>query len=1442
MNGSTSRWVAVLIGAALLAAAWGSYATQKRIVRANALEQVSMVADLKVEQIESLLESQKSIALALTHGTITARRVDAWVESGRIDPAYRAEMLLRLRVVQQDNRYRNIVLLRPDGAPLLSTGEGDSALSSEDRSAMAAALRTGTPVLTSFSRDEDLAGDPVTLDLAAPMIAVEPSGASHIVALLLLRLDPNTVLYPFLQQWPIPSDTAETLIAERRGDRVWFLNELRHRKGMALRFSVPMTAREKLAVQAASGKQGLLEGVDYRGVAVLGAGRLVPGTPWMLIAKEDTAEIYRPLWLRTLGMFVVELVFLVAVLLGVRTWMRRRAAALQRQSDLQYRELFEGMADAIFVLEPKGNFIEFNQIALDQLGYSREELLSIGPAKINPPEVGDIVGAVHTELEREGKVTFETRHVRKNGSSFPVEIHSRWIEIDGRHLILSTARDITERKAAEAEIQANQARMRAIFENAGVGIAVTDLEGRYLEVNPTLANDLGYNRDEMLALSTQETLHPEDWEKSKTLLAGLLNTDAQSALIEKRFLRKDGTVLWALVAITPIRDAQGTVHSVLKMMVDVTARKQAEQKVVESEQFLRTVSEAMPGIVAHWDRRLHCTFANRKYLEWFGQTQEQMVGKDLRDFMSEEAYLENEARIQSALAGHTEIYKRTVCKPDGSIGTLWGCYAPDRSAGENAGFFVVASDVSELQEAQTLLERLNFDLEQRTRQAEEANRAKSDFLANMSHEIRTPMNAIMGLSHLALKTDLSARQQDYLTRIQSASRSLLSLLNDILDLSKIEADKLEIEEAPINLRQVVDQVTSILAEKAHEKGLELLTNLPAAIPGEVLGDSLRLNQVLLNLASNAVKFTERGAVSLIVEVLEREQARARLRFEVRDTGIGISAAALPRLFQSFSQADASTTRRFGGSGLGLTISKRLVELMGGSIAVESEPGKGSRFSFELTMAIPAAAAPRGEELALPSELYGRKILVVDDEADAGKIVASLLKGLGLTAVICGTGASAIAEVVRQERKGAPYEIVLLDWRMPKMDGLEAARRMRADQRIVHKPALVLVTAFGGEEIHHRADEEHMDGILLKPVSASLLLDTVVEVLERRNAHGASTPAARPARDAAPASYRILLAEDNETNRMVAVEMLEEAGFQVVTAGNGNEAVDKVLAPGAEFDLILMDVQMPEMDGLEATEIIRKAGKEMPIIAMTAQAMKTERQRCFAAGMNDHLSKPFDPDELVRRLKRWLSTVPVRPVGPSLAAKAEVLDRATLLTRFKGDGRKVDLLLEALERDLIQCEQSLRQALTSQDRALAGRAAHSLKGMTGFIPASELRRAASDLNEAVAGGKDWVQAAQSVARLAGSLLKDLPAARSNPAAKAPAEMDGRGAQALAADLFRLLQRKSLLARTTAEALRRKLGPEPTVERLEAAVRRLDFESALRILAELTKEHGLNPTSG
>jgi two-component system sensor histidine kinase/response regulator len=744
----------------------------------------------------------------------------------------------------------------------------------------------------------------------------------------------------------------------------------------------------------------------------------------------------------------------------------------------------------------------------------------------------------------------------------------------------------------------------------------------------------------------------------------------------------------------------------------------------------------------------------------------------------EEAWKATMENFTAAIEGRSPAYntvyayKRPV---DGRI--VWiralGHVVKDAS-GKPVDMFGVTQDI-------TAFKRLEADLIDARRKAEEATEMKSMFLANMSHEIRTPMNAIIGLSHLALKTQLSARQHDYVTKIHDAGVSLLAIINDILDFSKIEAGKLDVEATDFHLDDVISSVTILTAQKAHEKGLEFLAHVPRDIPERLLGDPLRLSQILTNFVNNAVKFTERGEIRLNVERLEEADGKVLLQFCVRDTGIGMTREQAAKLFQPFTQADMSTTRKHGGTGLGLTICRRLVELMGGRIWLESEPGVGTTFYFTVWLGVGTETASRK---VVPERLGRLRALVVDDNPAAREILQESLSVLARHVDVVASGKDAIAAIRRQDPV-EPYDIVFMDWRMPGMDGLQASRYIKSDETLTHQPAIVLVTAFGREEVREEAEQLRLDGFLLKPVTKSMIVDTLVNVFAE-DGPGTQTPQ-ETGQVQRLRGARILLAEDNEINRQIAIELLEGAGAIVEVAVNGREAVEMLSrGPGMPaFDLVLMDLQMPEMDGLQATTKIRSDRRlaAIPIIAMTAHATTEERQRCLAAGMNDHIAKPIDPDRLIDTVARfYAASTPLEaedrvdgpahqhPTRPDLDLTAiDGLDSRDGLSRVGGNLRLyVKLLREFTERQGPVIAEA-RKALAAGDVVRAERLAHSLRGVAGNLGARPVESLAARLEKAIrdsapAGDLDAVvrQAAEAL----GALVTELRAALGPAASEVP----------------------------------------------------------------------------
>ena len=763
--------------------------------------------------------------------------------------------------------------------------------------------------------------------------------------------------------------------------------------------------------------------------------------------------------------------------------------------------------------------------------------------------------------------------------------------------------------------------------------------------------------------------------------------------------------------------------------------------------------------------------------------------------------------------------------------------------------------LGQTQEQTRQLERQADELVDAKRKAEEATEMKSMFLANMSHEIRTPMNAIIGLSHLALKTSLSAKQRDYVSKIHNAGTSLLAVINDILDFSKIEAGKLDIESTDFELDDVISSVTTLTAQKAHEKGLEFLAHVSSEIPERLLGDPIRLGQILTNCVNNAVKFTEQGEIRLNIEQLERTGEKVQLKCSVRDTGIGMSREQSAKLFQPFTQADMSTTRKHGGTGLGLTICRRLVELMGGRIWLESEPGVGTTIYFTIWLGV---AAAKGAGKIVPSKLGRLRVLVVDDNAAAREILQEPLSTVANRVDTVASGKEAIT-AIQQHDTTDPYDIVFMDWRMPGMDGLQASRHIKSDETLRHRPAIVLVTAFGREEVREEAERLELDGFLLKPVTKSMIVDTLVNVFTHTGEEITKATGGEEATRLLGA--RILLAEDNEINQQIATELLEGAGATVRIANNGREAFE-ILSSDAQpraFDVVLMDLQMPEMDGYQATAKIRADARfaTLPIIAMTAHATIEERHRCLDAGMNDHVAKPIDPDSLFEAVGRFYKPVDVGPVTATSSPAAAVapvredlpsvdgLDTKGGLARVGGNRKLYLKLLREFIDEQGQAVDRIADALAQNSTGLAERLAHTLKGVAGSLGATQVQSAAGALEKLIrdrAGSELVDSAKQQVGAVLSPLVMGLRTVLNTTAAETPSQpttpspVDAAQSREAAVKLTTLLSELDPGAADFVEAnhaaLRPVIGAEAWPE-FEKLVQRYDFAGAQAFLENALK---------
>ena len=810
--------------------------------------------------------------------------------------------------------------------------------------------------------------------------------------------------------------------------------------------------------------------------------------------------------------------------------------------------------------------------------------------------------------------------------------------------------------------------------------------------------------------------------------------------------------------------------------------KAAEDRRRETEQYFRSVLELAPDGLMVVDANGVIQLANARCEQLFGYTREQLIGQAIEMLVPPDvrprhpALREGYMRSPSAREMGPDRELRGV-RRDGSEFPIEIGLSPLPSRGSDNGTIAVSiRDATERKAQENALKLAKA-------RAEEATATKSLFLANMSHEIRTPMNAILNMTGLALEADLPPRPQQFISVAHSSARNLLGILNDILDFSKIEADRLELEDAPFSLRDLLEEVTETFRSVVIQKHVELVTHALPAVPDRFRGDALRVRQVLTNLISNAFKFTHHGEVILKVETVaddgEPSGDAVLLRMTVQDSGIGIAPEQQARLFQSFTQADSSTTRKYGGTGLGLVISRRLARMMGGDLTVTSTPGKGSTFVFTVRLAVDAQ--PVAPTRVAPASVAERPVLIVEDTESSRELLETLLRGWSIPQVSVGSAEEGLALLEQRNRAGGrdAFGLVVLDWLLPGMNGLDAAARIRTREETRSLP-IVLISAYAGKEEEARCADLGVNVFLPKPITASSLFDAVVE------AQGARVHAAQRALDVPlerEFAARVLLAEDNEANQMVAEELLTRLGIELDIAQNGREAVDMVRAAPGKYAAVLMDMQMPELDGLAATRELRDGGYDMPIIAMTANAMKSDLESCLAAGMNDHVTKPIERKALLHSLRRWLpqrqraagggagrgtseqATVPSLRAGEAAPAAIPTIEGVDVA----GSLQRLGLEYETFKRMLVRFADTqgptltaLRSAVAAGDAAAAGRHAHAIAGAAGNLGADALRAAAKAVERAGSDGAPGLAAlVADLERRAAVVLRSIDALRAGP---------------------------------------------------------------------------------
>ncbi len=907
-----------------------------------------------------------------------------------------------------------------------------------------------------------------------------------------------------------------------------------------------------------------------------------------------------------------------------------------------------------------------------------------------------------------------------------------------------------------ADLREANSRLRALLDASTLNaIVATDPDGLITVFNAGAERMLGYTAEEMVGKQTPAIFHLEsEMELRGKELSGkygrpisghsVFVEQARRGETEERewtFVRKDGSRLIVRVFINAIYDANGKITGFLGIGYDITRRKESETKLLLLTERLSLATSVAAVGVWEWDVA--------KGLMTWDDTMSQIYGFKLMpenpyEQWSRTVFPEDLPLAEGALQKVMDLKTRAtvdfrIRRPDGTIRYLAAAEGAVLDENGNVTKIIgVNIDVTDRKKTEEELKRAKEE-------AEAANRAKSEFLANMSHEIRTPMNGIMGMTELVLDTELDSEQREYLTLAKISADSLLSLINDILDFSKIEAGKLDIDAIDFNLGDCLGDTMKTLSLRAHQKGLELAFEIEPNVPDAIVGDPGRLRQIILNLVGNAVKFTEQGEVVLSVQLMTHVKDEVQLGFTVKDTGIGIPPEKQAAIFEAFHQADGSMTRKYGGTGLGLTISSRLVDLMGGKIWVESELGEGSRFHFTANFRIQKAAT-RMVVPCDPDTLHDMRVLVVDDNATNRHILVKMLEGWRMVPSTADSGAKAMVTLTEAKGIGRTFPLILLDAQMPEMDGFALAEYIKRHPSF-RAATIMMLSSAGQRGDAMRCRELGVAAYLTKPIRQAELMDAILTALGTR-ARDNEKPAlvTRHTLRESQNRLKVLLAEDNAVNQLVALRLLERFGHTVTLAANGKKALEAW--EKGEYDAILMDVQMPEMNGWEATHVIRdrerSTGERIPIIAMTAHAMKGDDERCFAAGMDDYLTKPIRTEDLMAALDKVGSRKAARQMrlepSATTAQESGAVDLEAALDRLGGDRELYNELVEVFRKECPGVAAEMRRAIDDRDLRVVERSAHTLRGAASNLGAVAVSEAAMEL-EKRAGSQDIASAGE-----------------------------------------------------------------------------------------------------